>query len=130
MSENVELVRRIYDGWARGESVDDLFHPDVEWVNPPDAVETGTRRGQESFQGAVDSVNELFEEVRIEPKRFLEAGDHVVVVATFATRGRGSGIEFEQEQGHVWTVREGKATRFQWFNDPNEAFAAAGILTQ
>jgi len=27
----------------------------------------------------------------------------------------------------VWTVRDGKAVRFQWFNDPAEALAAAGL---
>jgi ketosteroid isomerase-like protein len=129
MSENVELVRKIYEAWAEGSSTEALFDPGIEWVNPTEAVEPGTRRGQDSFQVAIDRVNELFEQVQIEPKRFVEAGDSVVVVASFATRVRGSGIEFEQEQGHVWTLRDGRAVRFQWFNDPNDAFAAAGILT-
>jgi ketosteroid isomerase-like protein len=30
-------------------------------------------------------------------------------------------------QGYVWTVRDGKAVRFQWFNDPAEALEAAGL---
>jgi hypothetical protein len=27
----------------------------------------------------------------------------------------------------VWTIRDGTAVRFRWFNDPDEALAAAGI---
>jgi hypothetical protein len=28
------------------------MHPDIEWVNPPDAIETGTRHGRSGFQEA------------------------------------------------------------------------------
>ena len=41
--------------------------------------------------------------------------------------GTRSGIDVDRRQGYVWTVRDGKAVRFQWFNDPAEALAAAGI---
>jgi hypothetical protein len=27
----------------------------------------------------------------------------------------------------VWTVREGRAIRFRWFNDQTEALTAAGV---
>ena len=30
-------------------------------------------------------------------------------------------------QGYIWTFREGKAVRFRWFNDPEEALRAAGV---
>jgi ketosteroid isomerase-like protein len=45
--ENVEIVRRIYANWApeSSPSESNLLHPDIEWVNPRDALEPGTRRG-------------------------------------------------------------------------------------
>jgi ketosteroid isomerase-like protein len=51
----------------------------------------------------------------------------VVVLLTFVIRGRGSGVERPQSQGHVWTLRDGKATRFRWFNDRSQALRAAGV---
>jgi ketosteroid isomerase-like protein len=47
--ENVEIVRRIYEQDMFGEDPDrllDLASPDIEYVNPPDAIEPGVRRGR------------------------------------------------------------------------------------
>ena len=51
--ENAALVRRIYDVINRSDSVHEvmeelgeLLDPEVEFVNPPDAIERGTRRGR------------------------------------------------------------------------------------
>jgi hypothetical protein len=38
--ENVELVRRIYAAWLAGTSARGFMDADIEYVNPPDAVET------------------------------------------------------------------------------------------
>jgi hypothetical protein len=40
-----------------------------------------------------------------------EVGDQIVVLATFSARGSGSGVQRQHEDGFVWTVRDGKATR-------------------
>src|SRR2546426_5760182 len=103
--EDVEVVRNIHDAWARGESPVslDLLHPDIEWVNPEGALEPGTRRGLDSFDQAFAAMREAFEWIRIEPREFLDAGDQVVVLATFIARGRGSGVERQNEDGYVWT---------------------------
>ena len=47
--ENVELVRRLYDVWEKDGFgvVPALMDPEIEYVNPPYAVEPGTRRGYE-----------------------------------------------------------------------------------
>ena len=127
--ENVEIVRNIHDAWARGESPASLglLHPDIEWVNPEGALEPGIRRGLDSFDQAFAAMREAFEWIRIEPREFLDAGDQVVVLATFIARGRGSGVERQNKDGYVWTVREGQAVQFRWFNDPHKALEAAGL---
>jgi hypothetical protein len=33
----------------------------------------------------------------------------------------------ERKQGYVWTLRDRKAIRFQWFNEPHQALEAAGL---
>jgi hypothetical protein len=47
-----------------------------------------------------------------------------VVIGVLRGRGRGSGADVERRQGYAWTIRAGKAVRFRWFNDPDQALAA------
>lgn len=120
--ENVDLVRAIHDAWADGTSNTHLIAPDLEYVNPPYAVEAGTLHER----AALDRVRDVYPNFRIEAERFIDAGDDVVVVGV--ARGTGaSGVEIQWRQGYVWTVTDGLAVRFQWFNDPAEALAAAGL---
>jgi ketosteroid isomerase-like protein len=125
MSErNVEIVRSIYGAWLQGESAGSRIDPEIEYVNPPDAVETGTRRGRKAFAG----IRDAYDDVRVEPEELIDAGDdEVVVIARVTGKGHGSGVEIDRRQGYVWTIRDGKAIRFRWFNDPEQAFEAAGL---
>jgi ketosteroid isomerase-like protein len=126
---NLDVVKELY---RRAQAdpgsgfPDDLLDDEVEYVNPPDAVEAGIRRGREAFHAAIGRVTEVYE-VEVVPEEFIDAGDEVVVLLTFVIKGRGSGLERRQPQGHIWTIRDGKAIRFRWFNDPPAALRAAGI---
>jgi hypothetical protein len=51
----------------------------------------------------------------------------VLVLARYTASGRGSGVPVEGEHGYVWTVRDGMAVRFQWFQSHQEALEAAGV---
>jgi ketosteroid isomerase-like protein len=121
-ARNVQLVRTIYELWERDEPAGHLIDPELEYVNPPYAVEAGTRRGR----GTLGAIREVYPDFYMEPGRFVGAGDEVVVIGT--ARGTGaSGVRTEWRQGYVWTVRDGKAVRFRWFNHPSEALAAVGL---
>jgi ketosteroid isomerase-like protein len=127
---NIEIVRRILETWGEeGSPVPSgLLDPEIEWVNPPDAVEGGVRRGIAAFERAAESVQETFSAPRLEIERMSPAGeDLVVVIATLRGRGAGSGAQVARRQGYVWTVRDGKAIRFRWFTDPRQALRAAGL---
>ena len=65
--ENVELVRGIYAAWAAGTSARGFMDPDIEYVNPPDAVETGTLRGPGSF----GLIRDAYDDVEVRPNRFI-----------------------------------------------------------
>jgi hypothetical protein len=62
--ENVEIVRRIYEEgliYRDPEGlVAELGTPDIEYVNPPYAVEPGTRRGPAEVAKALRRAHELF----------------------------------------------------------------------
>ena len=121
--ENVELVRRIYAAWREGTSARGFMDVDIEYVNPPDAVETGTRRGPASF----GLIREAYDDVEVRPQRFIDAGDDVVVVALLTGTSRGGRLPVEREQGYVWTIENGKAIRFRWFRTRQEALEAVGL---
>ena len=122
--ENVELVRRIYDAWDREQSARDFIAEDVEYVNPSYAVEPGVRHGRASFR----VVRETYEDFMIQIEEIVDAGgDDVLVLARYTASGRGSGVPLEGEHGYVWTVRDGQAVRFQWFQSHQEAYEAAGV---
>jgi ketosteroid isomerase-like protein len=121
--ENVEIVRAIHAAWLGGESARDFLDPEIEYVNPPDAVEPGTRRGRKAFGAILDA----YEDLRIEPEKFIEAGDDVIVIARLTATGRGSGVGIDWRQGYIWTIRDGKGVRFRWFNKPEQALEAAGL---
>jgi ketosteroid isomerase-like protein len=126
--ENVRIVREIYRAWEHGSPVSSgLLAEDIEWVNPAEAVEPGTRRGVSAFGEAADSVDNTFEGARIEFEEFIDAGEHVVAIGILRGAGQGSGVEIDQRQGYVWTIRDGKAVRFQWFNYPAAALRSVGL---
>ncbi len=120
--ENVELVRRIYEAWGREESARDFIAEDIEYVNPSYAVESGTRRGRASFR----VVRETYGDFKVQVERYVDAGEEVVVLAQYKGSGGGSGVPVSGEHGYVWTVRDGQAVRFQWFQSHREALDAAG----
>ena len=127
--ENVEVVRQIYASWGPGSSPaeSNLLHPDIEWVNPRDALEPGTRMGIEAFTSITDELDDTIRNFRMEVERCIDAGDCVVVIATMRGYGSISGVEIQRRHGSVWTIRNGQAIRFQWFYEPAEALEAAGL---
>jgi uncharacterized protein len=123
MSEaNVEVVRSIYRLWRESRSAGHLIDPQLEYVNPDYAVEAGTRHSKR----ALASVREVYPDFRVEPERFIDAGEDVVVIGI--ARGTAqSGVSAQWRQGYIWTLRDGVAVRFRWFNHPDEALQAVGL---
>lgn len=127
MGTNVEIVRRFYETWSRGELPwpVDYMDPDIEYVNPDGAIEPGTRQGIAAFSAAVNKTYEAWEYWHAEPEELREVGNTVVAVLTYRTKGRGSGVEMEGRESALWTLRDGKVVRYEWFHGPHDAAAAA-----
>jgi ketosteroid isomerase-like protein len=129
--ENVELVRRIYQDGLFDRDPERVVHefatPDIEYVNPPEAVEPGIRRGAAEVVQALQNSSELFDSARHELHELFDGGDAVVAAVSFLTRSRRSGIELVQEEAHTWTLRDGRVMRFEWGRDLGAALEAAGL---
>jgi len=129
--ENVEIVRRIYDEGLIDRDPEkwllELATPDVEYVNPPYAVEPGVRRGPIAVVRAMRSFAEVWENSRHELHELFDCGDSVVASVSWYTRSRGSESELVQEEAHTWGLRKGRITRFEWGKDLGTALQAAGL---
>jgi uncharacterized protein len=129
--EDVALARRGYEALAAGDmdSVLELMHPDIEvevHTGRPDLPEAHVFRGHKGFLQNLDQLAEVFEEIEVTPEEFIEVGDELVVVIHTAGRGKSSGIRVENRVAHIWTLRDGKATRFRVYTSKEQALAEAG----
>jgi ketosteroid isomerase-like protein len=127
--ENVEIVRRIYEDGLfdhRPDQVLALAAPNVEYVNPPEAVDPGVRRGTHEVARALQNVSDSFDSFRHELHEIFDAGDSVVAWVSFCTRSGGSESEVVQREAHTWTLRGGKIVRFEWGRDLKAALESAG----
>src|SRR5688500_127380 len=125
---NTQRLDRILEDLFAGRSLGpELLDDDAEWVNPPDAVEGGTRRGAAAFNDAIANVFAAWDDVHFDTERVIENGD--VVVALGALRGhiRGPGMAVEAQHGQIWTFRDCRVIRMQWCNTHAEALQFAGV---
>jgi ketosteroid isomerase-like protein len=133
VGSNLDVIRRLYAAWNGGDPIDGvipLLHPDFEWVNPSYAVEAGTHRGHDGWRKANENAAAAFEFYKHEPGPTIETGDKIVCFAIFVARGRAGGVAYEKSEPHVWTLRDEKVVRFEWYHDEDEAFRAAGLTPQ
>jgi ketosteroid isomerase-like protein len=123
MEENAEAVRRLYEAFNRRDTAAtrELMDPDVEWVNPDEAVERGTRKGFDQYQVALRKVREIFGDAEIEVDRVVESGDQVAARIRMRVHLDVRELDTVVDQSHLWTFRDGKAVRFEWFTDPQRA---------
>jgi ketosteroid isomerase-like protein len=128
--ENVEAIRRIYDEGLIDQDPEWLLEiatPDIEYVNPPNAVETGIRHGPAEVVQAMRNFAEIWEESRHELHELFDCGEAVVAAVSWHTRNRHSERELTQEEAHTWTLREGRIARFEWGQNVEKALEAAGL---
>ncbi|MBA3327869.1 MAG: nuclear transport factor 2 family protein [Solirubrobacterales bacterium] len=128
--ENVELVRTLYEVWngRKGrEGVIAFLAEDFEFVNPHYALESGTRHGHAGWSQAMDNLDEAFEHHGHEVDEVRDLGDRVLCFTTFVAQTNPDIAAFRQDEPQLWSLRDGKVIRLQWFHDRAEALQAAGL---
>jgi ketosteroid isomerase-like protein len=129
-SQNVEVVRRGYELFNRGEidAAIEGMDPDIEWTVLEVLPDTQTYHGPEGVRRFWERWRETFEEFQVEPEELLDAGDQVVVVFSPRGRGRGSGATVQSPAiAQVWTLREGKPVRVEMYPSRATALEAVGL---
>jgi ketosteroid isomerase-like protein len=117
--ENVEIIKRGYEPWSRGDmaAVFDGYHPDVEHWDRADDPDATVRRGRDALEAGYAQLSEAYAEFHLEPKEFIDAGDFVVVPVRVAVRGRSSGAVADGDQVFVYRLQAGKVTEVREYRE-------------
>jgi ketosteroid isomerase-like protein len=129
--ENAELVRRAYDAWNDRDldAMAAFAAADftLDWSNALSVDVLGTYEGTPAWQELFREMWDMWDQVSMEPKELIAAGDHVVAPVRFRAIGRG-GVEVEAAQtAHVWTIGEGQLLRCKLYQSKQEALEALGL---
>jgi len=126
--ENVELARRCYDAFQRGDIETALEPFDEAFVmENPTRADTTEYRGREGFMKWIGEWLSMFDDWQFGMDRVLDVGPRVLALGRDWGRGKGSGAGVEEQFGHLWTFRVGEPTRMVFFNDWKQALEAAGL---
>jgi ketosteroid isomerase-like protein len=125
--ENVEIVRKAiayeYDGVGDRAEAEAIFDPHVV-MNPMDEEPSS---GFDAMRADYERWASSFEEFRVTFEEIIDAGDQVVVVAHHQGRGRKSGVKVDTRFYEVYTLRKGKVSRVDEYNEMAEALEAVGL---
>jgi ketosteroid isomerase-like protein len=129
--ENVELVRRNYEAFARG-GLDqwlEYWSDDLDFRTVKGALDDhGPIRGKAALRASIADWIDTFEEFLFEPVELIDAGgDTVVAMERFGGRAKLSGVETEQTYAVVFVIRDEKIARCREYATREEALEAAGL---
>jgi ketosteroid isomerase-like protein len=126
----VEVVRRIYESWGRGDfrAGTDLCDPAIELVLRPEFPDAGVYRGPGEIEKYMrqDFLAD-WEGAAILGEEFVDAGDSVVVRVNQRATGPGSRVPVEMRYYQVWTFRGPTVIRIESVREREEALEAAGL---
>ena len=121
MGTATAVVQTVYGAFGRGDVPGILAHcaAQVDWelVGPEKLGYAGKRRDHAGIADFFSQVGQLDDIHAFEPREFIEDGDKVVVLGWESTTARDTGKRFESEWIHVFTVANGKVTRWRGFFD-------------
>lgn len=125
MPTPVDVVNDLYLAFAQRDlpKVLALCSPDVEVVQSPELPWGGTYRGH---AGAKEFFGKLTRAINstVTMERLINAGDHIVAVGWTRGTVNATGATYNVPVAHVWTVREGHATRVEFYIDHPSMLAA------
>lgn len=132
--QNVEIVRRGYEAFGRGDldALLNLLDEQVEWQTPgpADLPTAGQRKGHDQVREFFGTMNQMFEIQRFEPRTFVAEGDRVIVLGEDTSRVTSTGRMLDQRWAHVFTVRNGKVVAFEEYLDTAAVVAELRLAQQ
>ena len=110
------VIEACYAAFGRGDIATVLGHvaDPVDWrfVAPSSVPYTGRRSNPAEVGRWFEEVAAVDDFETFEPHEFIVGGDKVTVIGSERCKDRNTGRAYETEWVHVFTVTDGKVTRF------------------
>ncbi len=119
---NVTLVQSLYAAFQIGriDTIIAALATDVDWQTvgrDKDFPTFGLRRGKAAVEDFFKQVAENEEFSEFAPREFFGADDRVFALGSYVGKVKKTGRPFASEWVHVFTIKNGKVTRFREHTD-------------
>jgi uncharacterized protein len=121
-TENLDLVRRGYEAFGRGDvaTVLQIFDPNIHWHVPGRGPLSGDYIGHDEVLGFFSKTQELAAGTfSIEIDDMLASAQSVVALCTVSARRHGQ--DWSTPEVHVWRVANGRAVDFREYQGDQQA---------
>ena len=129
MGENAELVRQVFDAFARRDlaAMAVVCDPDIVFVPPTGRIAGRPEpyRGHAGLRAYMEDVARVWEELRPEPDEYIELGDLVLCTGRIYAWGVGRAID--APAGWVWRVRDRLLVEGRVYESRRAAYEGAGV---
>lgn len=119
MGQATAIVQKAYEAFGRRDvpAILAVVSDRVDWefVGSPGLAYAGKRKSHDEVARFFADVGNADDIEVFEPREFIESGDQLTVLGWERATARDTGQAFESEWVHVFTVREGKVTRWRGF---------------
>ena len=126
MGAALDIVQKGYAAFGSGDipALLKLVADEVDWkeVCPASLPYSGLPRNPNEVADFFAAINQAEDVTVFEPREFIEAGENVTVLGYLETTVRETQLKVQSEWVHVFTVRNGKITRWISFFDTAARF--------
>jgi uncharacterized protein len=135
MSENVEIVRGVYEALAKGDipGVLAVLDENVEWHEAEHITfwPGGPFIGPQAvLDGVLARIPQDFEGFTIDVRRIVGFGDTVLAEARYRATARATGKPLDAQVAHVWDFRDGKLVHWQQYSDTWQFAEVTGVVPE
>ena len=121
MGEGLNVVQQAYEAFARRDipALLNLVADEVDWkvVGPASLPHCSLRRNPTEVADFLTDLGSVEELTVFESREFMEAGENVTVLGYLEAYTRDTNQKFQSEWVNVFTVQNGKITRYRGFSN-------------
>jgi uncharacterized protein len=127
--QNVDLVKKLYAAFAKGDIDTLIDHLTTESVFRFDAPSVIPYAGEHRTPAAIrdgffGSLAKSVSDQVLSPEEFVAQDDKVVMIGRYKATVSATGKTVDQAVVHVFTIKDGKVSRFLSFTDSARAAEA------
>ena len=119
-TDNTEIVKNVYDFFAKGEipQVLEFFDKDIIWTDMEGFPTGGTYVGAGAIlNGVFIKLGTEWNNFQANPDEYLKSEDRVTVLGHYQGTYKATGKSMKVPFAHVWSLREGKIVKFLQYTD-------------